>query len=67
MTVKSCQVTVKLKIYLLYFLNTTFKNNDIRKLTAAPTAAKIIVLKISSEMRFGKMLKKVPVAVGIAN
>ena len=53
--------------FLSNLLNTTFKNNDIKKLTAAPTAAKRIVFKISAEFKFGRMLKKVPVAVGIAN
>ena len=38
-------------------------SKDIKKLTIAPSEARIIVFKISSECKFGKMLKNVPPAV----
>jgi len=38
---------------------------DIKKLTIAPSVARIIVLSTSSECKFGKTLKKVPPAVPI--
>ena len=38
---------------------------DIEKLTIAPSVARIIVFKTSSECKFGKKLKKVPPAVPI--
>jgi len=40
-------------------------NKDITKLTIAPTVAKIIVFKTSSECKFGNTLKKVPPTVPI--
>ena len=36
---------------------------DIEKLTTAPSVARIIVFKTSSECKFGKTLKNVPPAV----
>ena len=38
---------------------------DIEKLTTAPSVARIIVFKTSSECKFGKTLKNVPPAVPI--
>ncbi|SNB05683.1 hypothetical protein FPC831_360006 [Flavobacterium psychrophilum] len=40
-------------------------SKDIKKLTIAPSVARIIVFRISSECKFGKILKNVPQAVPI--
>ena len=40
-------------------------SNEIMKLTIAPTAAKIMVLAMSSEFKLGKILKTVPAAVPV--
>jgi hypothetical protein len=45
------------------FLINSLSTSESKKLTIAPIAAKITVLKISSELRLGKTLKKVPLAV----
>jgi hypothetical protein len=52
-------------IQYYFFLNfvSPFKRSEIIKLIIAPTTAKIIVLRISSETIFGITLNKVPDAV----
>jgi hypothetical protein len=45
------------------FLINSLSTSESKKLTIAPIAAKITVLKTSSELRLGKTLKKVPPAV----
>jgi hypothetical protein len=45
------------------FLMNSFSTSESKKLTIAPIAAKITVLKTSSELRLGKILKNVPPAV----
>ena len=53
------------KYYLfLNFIN-HFNKSETVKLTVAPRAAKIMVLKISSENKLGKMLNKVPATVPV--
>ncbi|MEY3501638.1 MAG: hypothetical protein RL308_3311, partial [Bacteroidota bacterium] len=51
--------------YFLCFLMKILSIKDIKKLTIAPSVARIIVLSTSSECRFGKTLKNVPLAVPI--
>jgi hypothetical protein len=45
------------------FLINNLSTSESKKLTIAPIAAKITVLKTSSELRLGNTLKKVPPAV----
>jgi hypothetical protein len=51
--------------YFLCFLIKNLSTKDIKKLTIAPSVARIIVFSTSSECRFGKTLKNVPPAVPI--
>jgi hypothetical protein len=51
--------------YFLCFLIKNLRVIDIIKLTIAPIEANKTVLKTSSECKFGKMLKNVPLAVPI--
>ena len=51
--------------YFLCFLMKILSIKDIKKLTIAPSVARIIVFNTSSECKFGKTLKKVPPAVPI--
>tara|TARA_R110002111_G_scaffold2731_1_gene18204 strand:+ start:276 stop:611 length:336 start_codon:yes stop_codon:yes gene_type:complete len=51
--------------YCLRFLIKNLSSIDTIKLTVAPIAAKTTVLKMSSEYKFGTILKKIPPAVFI--
>ena len=51
--------------YFLCFFIKILSTKDIKKLTIAPSVARIIVFSTSSECRFGKTLKNVPPAVPI--
>ena len=49
--------------YFLYFLKKILNTKDNVKLTIAPIVANKTVFKTSSDVKFGRILKKVPLAV----